>query len=91
MGGNSLTRYEWEQLRAAVLGNMSIESTEYMPVIVSPYEEPRIELNWCDEDIPFLREMMSTTMLTMKAPAAVYDDDPEPCTDEELEDFILHP
>lgn len=86
-----MTRYEWEQLRAAVLGNMSIESTEYMPVIVSPYEEPRIELNWCDEDIPFVRKMLSTVMLTADMPAAEYDEDPEPCTDEELEDFILHP
>lgn len=91
MGGNSLTRYEWEQLRAAVLGNISIESTEYMPVIVSPYEEPRIELNWCDEDIPLVRKMLSTVMLTADMPDAEYDDDPEPCTDEELEDFILHP
>jgi hypothetical protein len=81
MGDDSLTRYEWEQLRAA----------EYMPVIVSPYEEPRIEYNWCDEDIPFVRKMLSTVMLTADMPDAEYDEDPEPCTDEELEDFILHP
>lgn len=90
MGDNSLARYEWEQLRAAVLGNLN---TETAPIII-PYEEPiRVNWDWCDVDldVPFLREMMSTTMLTMKAPAAVYDEDPEPCTDEELEDFILHP
>lgn len=88
MGDDSLTRYEWEQLRAAVLGNLN---TETAPIII-PYEEPpRIELNWCDEDIPFVRKMLSTVMLTADMPAAEYDEDPEPCTDEELEDFILHP
>lgn len=87
MGDNSLARYEWEQLRAAVLGNLN---TETAPIII-PYEEPRIEFNWCDEDIPFVRKMLSTVMLTADMSAAEYDEDTEPCTDEELEDFILHP
>lgn len=86
MGDNFLSHSEWEQFRAAVLGNLSAETA---PIII-PYEEPRIEFNWCDAD-PFFRAMMSTTMITAKAPVAVYDDDQEPCTDEELEDFILHP
>ena len=88
MGDDSLTRYEWEQFRAAVLGNLSAETA---PIII-PYEEPRIVFNWCDEDIPFIRKMLSTVMLAVDMPAAEYDEDQEPlCTDEELEDFILHP
>jgi len=82
---------EWEQFRAAVLGNMSIEPTEYMPVIVSPYEEPRIELVWRDVnvDMQLLQKLMSTTMLTAKMPIAVYDEEQEPCTDEELQEFLF--
>lgn len=85
MGENSLLRSEWEQLRAAFLGNLDCES------IIVPYEEPRIEFVWRDVnmDTQLLQKLMSTTMLTAKMPIAVYDEEQEPCTDEELQEFLF--
>ncbi len=88
MGENSLLRSEWEQLRAAFLGNLDWECA---PIIV-PYEEPRIESVWRDVnvDMQLLQKLMSTTMLTAKMPIAVYDEEQEPCTDEELQEFLFN-
>ena len=88
MGENSLLRSEWEQLRAAVLGNISVESAgynRYNPVI-TPIEFEWRDILSVDLDAPFFKKMLTADM-----PTAEYDEDLEPCTDEELEDFILHP
>ena len=61
------------------------------PPMIAQYEEPRIEFAWRDVnmDMQLLQKLMSTTMLTAKMPIAVYDEEQEPCTDEELQEFLF--